>query len=466
MLNELYTKTKIYFRDLLSGFNESKTQLKNQYPYEVFDISFEPKKNKHRIEVKLSGKALSDFFWAEDLASSKKYLEKFSPKDLQTITYLATCDHFSNKIFEPMYRIFRVNSSKNSKKKIGIENIFTGKKEIKGIDEITANSDFLTRMHFLDVFQIGYLIGQEQAKKNAKLVNKDISSNKDCKILPLNSNGISEKSKNSLLDGNIIESQKSDTEEMDDYDSYRDKFSYKASEYSIYRPTYPVSLFLYLSTLTNSSSIAIDCGAGSGQATEGLANFYKNVISIDFSYELLSKSESFNNVIKIHASADHIPIKTHSVDLVCSAQAVHWFNLEKFYSEAKRVLKKQGIIAVWCYNQASINKKIDAVVAKIYEKVRCDENFSIEKQYVHENYENLPFPFKKIESPQFNIVVEWSFNEWIGYIKTWPSILSYKKKFDVDLVDNFQLALRHSWGVDSTKKINWQIHLLVGQVDA
>lgn len=138
--------------------------------------------------------------------------------------------------------------------------------------------------------------------------------------------------------------------------------------------------------------------------------------------------------------------------------------MEKFYNEAKRILKHNGIIAVWCYNQAKINKKTDDVVAKIYEKVRCGENFSIEKQYVHENYSNLPFPFKRIDSPKFSIAVKWGFDEWIGYMKTWPSILSYKKRFDVDLVDNFYLALRHSWGSDSKKKINWQIYLLVGQV--
>ena len=39
----------------------------------------------------------------------------------------------------------------------------------------------------------------------------------------------------------------------------------------------------------------------------------------------------------------------NSVDLVTSAQAMHWFDLDKFYAEVKRVLKRSGVLATYGY---------------------------------------------------------------------------------------------------------------------
>lgn len=198
MLSKIYNKIKTFIHDVLSDFSNSKDDLKKQYHYEIFDVSFKPKENKHHIEIKLSGKAQSSFFWAEELAANKKYIDRLSPNDLKTVTYLATCDHFSNTKFEPMYRLFRVNSPQNTEKKIGVENIFTGRKEIKSLEAIT-NSNFLARLHFLDVFQLGYFVGQEQVRKNKDLVDKAISDSQNFTLLPLNNDSTLAGKKNRLL---------------------------------------------------------------------------------------------------------------------------------------------------------------------------------------------------------------------------------------------------------------------------
>jgi ubiquinone/menaquinone biosynthesis C-methylase UbiE len=50
-----------------------------------------------------------------------------------------------------------------------------------------------------------------------------------------------------------------------------------------------------------------------------------------------------------------------SVDIVTVAQALHWFDFDKFYSNVKRVGKKDGIIAVWSYDMHKINPQIDKI---------------------------------------------------------------------------------------------------------
>ena len=40
-----------------------------------------------------------------------------------------------------------------------------------------------------------------------------------------------------------------------------------------------------------------------------------------------------------------LPHDDSSVALIISAQAAHWFDIEEFYSEAKRILKINGVLA-------------------------------------------------------------------------------------------------------------------------
>lgn len=63
--------------------------------------------------------------------------------------------------------------------------------------------------------------------------------------------------------------------------SFKDNFSKQSDTYLKYRPTYPVELFRYVSTLTESHDLAWDCGTGNEQAAMGLTPFYQAVFATD-----------------------------------------------------------------------------------------------------------------------------------------------------------------------------------------
>lgn len=42
-------------------------------------------------------------------------------------------------------------------------------------------------------------------------------------------------------------------------------------------------------------------------------------------------------------------IEAHYGELVTVASAIHWFDLSKFYSEVRRVVKPGSTISVWTY---------------------------------------------------------------------------------------------------------------------
>ena len=58
-----------------------------------------------------------------------------------------------------------------------------------------------------------------------------------------------------------------------------------------------------------------------------------------------------------------------TVDLIMVAQALHWFDLERFYAEARRVLKSDGVLAASAYNLLHIEPVIDEVVNRYYYEV-------------------------------------------------------------------------------------------------
>lgn len=243
------------------------------------------------------------------------------------------------------------------------------------------------------------------------------------------------------------------------------KFLHEPMRYADYRPQYPESLFEYLQTLTSKNSKVLECGAGSGQATIGLSSHFNYIISTEPSFELLLKAKPLSHVYYIQSSAEQLPIHSTSINLVCIAQAIHWFRLHDFYSEVKRVLKPGGVITAWCYNQSEIEPAIDKVINKIYVKITSSQNLSRERQYLYEHYQTLLFPFDRIPSPSFSITMSWNLMQLLGYISTWPSILEYQKRFNIDLISEIKDELIFLWGDSSTEKlITWPIYLLVGRM--
>ena len=49
--------------------------------------------------------------------------------------------------------------------------------------------------------------------------------------------------------------------------------------------------------------------------------------------------------------SETLPFEDNSVDLVTCCQAIHWFDIPKFYQEANRILRpKGGVLAVYGYH--------------------------------------------------------------------------------------------------------------------
>jgi ubiquinone/menaquinone biosynthesis C-methylase UbiE len=80
-----------------------------------------------------------------------------------------------------------------------------------------------------------------------------------------------------------------------------------------------------------------------------LAPYFKEIVATDMSQQQIDHARPRMNIHYHVAPADNAPVADASVDLVTVAQALHWFDLPRFYAAVRRVTRPDGVIAVWCY---------------------------------------------------------------------------------------------------------------------
>ncbi len=134
--------------------------------------------------------------------------------------------------------------------------------------------------------------------------------------------------------------------------AFKDLFSSHAEDYKKYRPIYPEALFSYLAQLAPNHKAAWDCGTGNGQGAVGLSPFFEKIFATDGSASQIQQAEPSETIVYQVATAENSKLKDNSISLVTVFQALHWFQLDKFYQEVKRVTKPKGILAIIGYHTA------------------------------------------------------------------------------------------------------------------
>lgn len=245
--------------------------------------------------------------------------------------------------------------------------------------------------------------------------------------------------------------------------NFKDHFSVNAEKYSKYRPVYPAALFRFLSSITPERDLAWDCATGSGQAALGLAKDFHKVIATDASERQIENASHHKKISYSVAPAHKTTIQTGSIDLITVAQALHWFEFDQFYLEVNRVLKQNGIIAVWTYNLPTISVEIDAIIKYFYFNV-VGEFWPPERKFVENSYENIPFPFHKLPSPTFRMLTKWTIKQFISYIGTWSAVKRYRDNKGNDPVESIQKRLTKLWDNRSAvMKVDWPLSIVIGQ---
>lgn len=244
---------------------------------------------------------------------------------------------------------------------------------------------------------------------------------------------------------------------------FKDHFSGHSTLYSRYRPDYPPSLYRFLAEQAPQQELAWDCATGSGQAALGLAEHFSHVIATDASAAQLKQATPHPRVEYLVAPAEQVPLADHSVDLITVAQALHWFDLDGFYHEVRRVLRPDGVLAVWSYNLLQCEPAIDAVLNHFYAKT-IGPWWPPERVHIENGYQDLAFPFTEEKSPDFAMQAQWSLPQLSGYLRTWSAVQRYQKEQGVDPVTLIEAGLAELWGeAEQVRIIRWPLSLRWGR---
>ncbi len=163
--------------------------------------------------------------------------------------------------------------------------------------------------------------------------------------------------------------------------------------------------------------------------------------------------------------AERTGIKSDSIDLIVVAQALHWFDFKRFYREAVRVLKQDGIIAAWSYQLADISPAINRIMENFHYGIIGDY-WPPERRHVDNGYRDIPFPFRRLKTPVFRIRADWTAERYFNYLRTWSAVVYYRERNGACPVDLIIDEVLSHWGAPATKReIRWTLTLLVGRMD-
>lgn len=222
-------------------------------------------------------------------------------------------------------------------------------------------------------------------------------------------------------------------------------FSSVAREYANFRPGYPAELFAWLARIAPATHAVWDCGCGSGQASTALAEYFDEVFATDVAPEQIAAAKSHPRVRYSVASAEKSGLADASVDLVTVAQALHWFDVQSFYDEARRVARPGAMLAVWTYPRLEfVSADLDRVFLDFYANV-VGPYWPPERKHVEAHYQTLPFPAGEIEHPPFGLELAWSFDQVIGYASSWSATARYRKERGTDPLPVLAQTLRTVW---------------------
>jgi SAM-dependent methyltransferase len=234
--------------------------------------------------------------------------------------------------------------------------------------------------------------------------------------------------------------------------SYEDHFSGHADAYARHRPRYPEALFAWLKSVTRERELAWDAGTGNGQVAVELARFMERVVATDASPEQLEHAALHERVDYRAEPSDASSLTDASVDLVTAGAAAHWFDLDGFYREVRRVAKRGAVVALFSYGPRDLAAALGPAVHAFQEEVL--EGFWPERiRYVHERYATMPFPFDEISAPPLTMTAEWNLSEFLAFLETWSASQRYLQQKGTRATDDAKAALTAMWRDPSTRRI-------------
>ncbi|GAB2502544.1 class I SAM-dependent methyltransferase [Lysobacter humi (ex Lee et al. 2017)] len=241
----------------------------------------------------------------------------------------------------------------------------------------------------------------------------------------------------------------------------QDHFSSVAGTYAAARPEYPDALFDAIARHVPASAHVWEPGAGSGQATRGLAARFAHVHATDPSPQQLAEhwAQAGDARVSLAVEPGEATALAHgSVGLVAVAQALHWFDLPRFFAECDRVLAPGGVLAAWGYGDFDIPAGMERELGAFRERIAPD--WPLGRSLVDAHYASFDWPFEALPAPALWLEVDWPLERVLAYLSSYSAVVRHRARTGEDAVAAHRGAVTAAWGDPSAvRRIRWPLFL-------
>jgi ubiquinone/menaquinone biosynthesis C-methylase UbiE len=229
--------------------------------------------------------------------------------------------------------------------------------------------------------------------------------------------------------------------------------------YLKHRPRYPSGLFQYLANRCPERAVAWDCATGNGQAAVGLAEHFSFVWATDAARKQIKRAKRHPKVAYAQADCEESELPPMSVDLVCVAQALHWFgDFGSFYREVARVLRPSGVFAAVCYFLPRAEGSIDEKVSALYSNESLRRYWYPGLRHVEDGYQYLPLPFDtQNERVNFTMAEDWTLAQFQGYLRTWSHVARASRDGESATIRRALDEIKKAWGNSRERRVTWDV---------
>ena len=203
--------------------------------------------------------------------------------------------------------------------------------------------------------------------------------------------------------------------------TFADHFSGHAALYNRARPTYPQRLITELAELSPERRQAWDVGTGNGQSARMLAEHFDAVFATDASSGQIAEAAPHSRVRFAVERAEQCSLPDASCDLVVAAQCIHWFDHPRFFAEAQRVLRPNGLLAAIGYDWFYIDDRVDEIVGRTILKP-LEPLWAAENWLLVDGYRTIDFPGEEVRLSPAAIHMHWTREQVEDYVRSWSAV--------------------------------------------
>lgn len=224
---------------------------------------------------------------------------------------------------------------------------------------------------------------------------------------------------------------------------FADHFSAAAADYASARPHYPDALFAWIASIAPARGRVWEAGCGSGQASRSLAAHFDSVFATDPSAAQIAQASGPASISFAIEPGECCSLPDASVDAVCVAQALHWFDRDAFFAECARVLKPGGVLVAWGYQNIEPPRNISAAVDAFRDAIVA--YWPAERTFVDSAYANFEWPFAMVQTPRFEMTADWPIDRMLDYFSSFSAVRNYREATGRDPVAAHAAAIAAAW---------------------